>query len=402
MIHNDTKVQQTSHEINRKNSKFYLLVTLSGMTAFAPLVTDMYLPALPVLTGYFKTSVSMVQFTISTSMLGIALGQLFFGSVSDKMGRRQPLFISFVLYLLATGGCLLSPNIHTLIFFRLLQGLGAAGSIVIARSVASDWFTGKELLKFLALITAVQGIAPIAAPVAGGILLLLTNWKGIFLFLGILGLIVWAISLYLKESLPVHKRAKGSVYTSIKLFAPVFRNKPLILYIALLSFSMAIMFAYIASSPFIFQEHYNVSSIEYSLIFAINAVALTIGNLVAARFKNPQKTLNYAVLCLLAFSMLTGISLLFDIPLILLCISLFLTLLCAGATFPISTNLALDLEKKYKGTASAVLGASSFLVGSIVMPLSGLGNILHSTCGVMVGCAAFAAITLFFANKNNQ
>ncbi|MDR3269273.1 MAG: MFS transporter, partial [Tannerella sp.] len=220
MIRNDTKTYQTSPELNGRNSRLYLLITLSAMTAFAPLVTDMYLPALPALTDYFKTSASMVQFTISTSMLGIALGQLFFGSISDKLGRRHPLFLSFFLYLLATVACILSPNIQTLIVCRLLQGFGAAGSIVIARSVASDWFSGKELLKFLALIAAVQGIAPIAAPVAGGALLLFTNWKGIFIFLGILGLAVFVTCFRLKESLPVHKRAGISLYSSIKLFVP--------------------------------------------------------------------------------------------------------------------------------------------------------------------------------------
>jgi DHA1 family bicyclomycin/chloramphenicol resistance-like MFS transporter len=162
------------------------------------------------------------------------------------------------------------------------------------------------------------------------------------------------------------------------------------------------MFAYIASSPFIFQEHYGVSPMAYSIIFAVNAVALTIGNLLSARFKNPPKILNYAVASLFVCSVLTGFSLIMDLSLAFLCISLFLTLLCAGATFPISTNLALDLEKKYKGTASAVLGASTFLIGGIVMPLSGVGNILHSTCYVMIGCAALAGITSLFANKNNQ
>lgn len=399
MVQNDRENCYNSNDLSQRNSKIYLLVTLSTMTAFAPLVTDMYLPALPALSDYFKTSASMMQFTVSTSMLGIALGQLFFGFISDKSGRRRPLFSSFILYLLATAGCIFSPNIHALIVFRLLQGLGAAGSIVIARSVASDLFSGKELLKFLALISAVQGIAPVAAPVAGGTLLLFTDWKGIFLFLGLLGLLTLIFCFYLKESLPVHKRAKVPVYASFKFFIPVFRNKPLMLYIALLSFSMAIMFAYIASSPFIFQEHYGVSPMAYSIIFAVNAVALTIGNLASARFKNPQKTLNCAVTLLFVFSVITGITLISDLPPAVLCVSLFLTLLFAGATFPILTNRALDLEKKYKGTASAVLGAITFLAGGTVMPLAGIGNILHSTCYVMVTCAAFAGITLLFANK---
>jgi DHA1 family bicyclomycin/chloramphenicol resistance-like MFS transporter len=392
----------TSQKKSGSNSKLYLLVTLSAMTAFAPLITDMYLPALPALTDYFNTSASMVQFTISTSMLGIAVGQLFFGSISDKLGRRRPLFASFLLYLLSTVGCLLSPGIYMLIGFRLLQGLGAAGSIVIARTIASDWFSGKELLKFFALMAVVQGIAPIAAPVVGGMLLLFTDWKGIFLFLGLLGLLIMCACFYLKESLPAEKRAKGAVYASFKLFIPVFKNRPLILYIALLSFSSAVMFAYIASSPFIFQEHYGVTPIAYSIIFAVNAVSLAIGNLLSVRFEKPEKALNYAVAGMLGLSLFTGVSLLLDLPMAALCIALFLTLLCVGATFPVSTNLALDLEKRYKGTASAVLGASTFLVGGVMMPLAGIGNILHSTAYVMVGCAVLAAVTLLVINKKQN
>lgn len=399
MFQNNKAIQQNSTELNQRNSKIYLLVTLSAMTAFAPLITDMYLPALPALSDYFATSASMVQFTITASMLGIALGQLFFGSVSDRSGRRRPLFVSFALYLLATVGCIFSPNIHALIAFRLIQGLGAAGSIVIARSVASDLFSGKELLKMLALIAAVTGIAPVVAPVAGGALLLVTDWKGIFLFLGLLGLLTLLCCFYMRESLPVHKRAEVSAYASFKFFVPVLRNKSLMQYVALLSFSMAIMFAYIASSPFIFQIHYGVSPIAYSIIFAINALALTIGNIVSARFKNPEKMLNYSVAFLLIFSIATGISLVLDLPPAVLCVSLFATLFCAGSTFPVSTNLVLDLEKKYKGTASAVLGASTFLVGGIIVPLSGLGNILHSTCYVMVGCAAVTVILCFSQTK---
>jgi DHA1 family bicyclomycin/chloramphenicol resistance-like MFS transporter len=387
------------NDIKKDNSKFFLLITLSAMTAFAPLITDMYLPSLPAITEFFNTSVSMVQLTISTSMFGIAIGQLFFGPISDKTGRRKPLFASFILFLLATIGCILSSSIHMLITFRLLQGLGAAGSIVTARSVAADKFSGKELLKFLALITAVQGVAPIVAPVIGSVLLLFTNWKGIFIFLGILGLLIFIIATYLKESLPFEKRAKVSVISTFKLFAPVLKNKPLMLYIALLSFAQAVMFAYIASSPFIFQEHYGISPMAYSIIFAANAVALALGNLIAARFDNPKKVLKIAICGLLVFCLMTSTTLLLNTAIAWFCAALFLTLLCAGAIFPITTNLALDLEQRYKGTASAVLGASSFLLGGIAMPLAGLGNILNATAFVMSGCAIITIILLCIVNK---
>jgi DHA1 family bicyclomycin/chloramphenicol resistance-like MFS transporter len=394
--------KQISSDLQFKNGRLYLLFTLSAMTAFAPLITDMYLPSLPALTAYFDTSTSLVQLTISTSMLGIAIGQLLFGPVSDKTGRRRPLFASFILYLLSTVACLFARNIYLLIGFRLLQGLGAAGSIVISRSVATDLFKGRELLSFLALIAVVQGIAPIVAPVIGGVLLLFTCWKGIFLFLGILGLIVFGVSAYLKESLPSHKRAKVPVIHIFKFFVPVVKNRLLMLYVALLSFSMAFMFAYIASSPFIFQEHYGVSPVVYSIFFAGNSLALVVGNILSAKLKNPHRTLRYGITGLFVCSLLTGVLLLSDASIAYFCITLLLSLFFAGATFPISTNLALDLEEKYKGTASAILGASTFLVGGIVMPLSGLGNILHSTAYTMAGSALTALLLLFAINKTTK
>ncbi|MDR1356669.1 MAG: multidrug effflux MFS transporter [Tannerellaceae bacterium] len=376
---------------NEKNSKIYLLITLSAMTAFAPLVTDMYLPALPALSGYFRTSASMAQMTISTSMLGIAAGQLFFGPLSDKMGRRRPLFASLALYLSATVGCFLSTGIVMLIVFRLLQGLGAAGGIVLARSVAADLFSGKDLLKFLALIAAVQGVAPVAAPVAGGALLLITDWKGIFVTLGLLGVMVMIAGLRLKESLPKHRRIDTPLVSTFRFFAPVLRNRLFMFYIALMSFSMAVMFVYIASSPFIFQEHYGVSPMAYGVIFAVNAVALTIGNLLSAKLKNPHATLKYSIAGLFCFSLAASATLLLDAGIYVLCVPLFFALLFAGATFPVTTNLALDLERKFKGTASAVLGATTFLVGGAVMPLAGIGDILLPTAAAMTLCATIAA-----------
>jgi DHA1 family bicyclomycin/chloramphenicol resistance-like MFS transporter len=139
----------------------------------------------------------------------------------------------------------------------------------------------------------------------------------------------------------------------------------------------------------------------YSVIFAVNAVALMIGNLLSARLKNPYKTLKYSVIGLLCLSLLTCVTLLFDAEIYIVCVALFFSLLFAGATFPIATNLALDLEQKYRGTASAVLGAATFLVGGAVMPLAGIGNILVSTAVVMAVCAVLVGVIFFIINKLN-
>ena len=151
-----------------RNSKLYLLMVVGAISALGPFVTDFYLPSLPALTGYFTTTASLVQLSLTFSMIGLAVGQLFIGPMSDHYGRKQPLVWSMVVFCLATTGCLLSPNIHTFLAFRLLQGLAGAGGVVISKSIASDLYEGPELARFFSMLSAVQGLAPICAPVQIG------------------------------------------------------------------------------------------------------------------------------------------------------------------------------------------------------------------------------------------
>ena len=166
-----------------QNSKTFLLVLLGILAAFGPFVTDMYLPGLPSMTVYFDTTASMVQLGITTAMLGLGFGQIIVGPLSDKYGRKLPLLLSLWLFIFSTIACICSWSIGAFIFFRFLQGIAGAGGIVISRSVATDCYGGKELAKAFAMISAVNGLAPILAPVGGGVMLKFTNWLGIFVFL---------------------------------------------------------------------------------------------------------------------------------------------------------------------------------------------------------------------------
>ena len=168
----------------------YLIVLLGILTAFGPLVTDMYLPTLPSMTVYFGTSQSMVQMGLTASMAGLALGQLLFGPLSDKFGRRPLLLVSLLLFVASTVICIFSPTIYVFVGMRLFQGIGAAGGIVISRSVATDRYRGKELVKVLAVIGVINGIAPVAAPVLGGVLTDAVGWRGIFVILLAIGVIL--------------------------------------------------------------------------------------------------------------------------------------------------------------------------------------------------------------------
>lgn len=375
-----------------QNSKTFLLVLLGLLSAFGPFVTDMYLPGLPSMTVYFDTTASLVQLGITTAMLGLAFGQVIIGPLSDKYGRKLPLMASLWLFILSTIACIFSWNIGAFIFFRFLQGIAGAGGIVISRSVATDCYSGKELAKAFAMISAVNGLAPILAPIGGGIMLKFTNWLGIFAFLLFIGIVLILLCLKLKESLPAERRITVPAFSSFRNFIPLLGKREFMGYVLIQAFTFGTIFAYISSSPFILQEHYRLSPLAYSLCFAINAVALIIGTASAGRFRNIRKGVVTGVASSFVLSIFTGVTLWLEMPIIYFEIALFLTLAFGGIVLPTSTALALDTERQNAGTASAIFGAISFLAGGIVSPLVGIGNILHSTAIIMVASSAIALL----------
>lgn len=375
-----------------QHSKTFLLVLLGLLSAFGPFVTDMYLPGLPSMTIYFDTTASLVQLGITTAMLGLGFGQVIIGPLSDKYGRKLPLMASLWLFILSTIACIFSWNIGAFIFFRFLQGIAGSGGIVISRSVATDCYSGKELAKAFAMISAVNGLAPILAPIGGGIMLKFTNWLGIFTFLLFIGIVLILLCLKLKESLPAERRITVPAFSSFRNFIPLLGKREFMGYVLIQAFTFGTIFAYISSSPFILQEHYRLSPLAYSLCFAINAVALIIGTASAGRFRNIRKGVVTGVAGSFILSIFTGVTLWLEMPIIYFEIALFLTLAFGGIVLPTSTALALDTERQNAGTASAIFGAISFLAGGIVSPLVGIGNILHSTAIIMVVSSAIALL----------
>lgn len=381
-----------------QNSKTFLLVVLGILAAFGPFVTDMYLPGLPAMTAYFGTTASMVQLGITTAMLGLAFGQIIVGPLSDKYGRRKPLLLSLGVFFFSTIGCIFSWNVEVFIFFRFLQGMAGAGGIVISRSVATDCYSGKELAKAFAMISAVNGLAPIIAPIVGGVLLKFTNWQGIFFALLVLGILLLLLCGRLKESLPREKRITISAFSSFQAFLPLLVKRKFMSYVWVQALILGVIFAYISSSPFILQQHYELSSLMYSFCFAGNAIALIIGTTWASYFRSMRKGVLLGVGGSFLLSILTALTLWFELPILYFEGALFFTLLFSGLVMPTTTTLALDAERQKAGTASAILGAVGFLIGGIVSPLVGLGNILHATAIVMVACS-FIALGLMCRNK---
>lgn len=375
-----------------QKSKTFLLILLGLLAAFGPFVTDMYLPALPSMTVYFGTTASLVQLGITAAMLGLGAGQVVAGPLSDKYGRKPPLLFSLGLFIVSTVACLFCRSIGAFIFFRFLQGVAGAGGIVISRSVAADCYAGKELAGAFAMISAVNGLAPILAPVGGGLMLKFTGWQGIFVFLLLLGVILLLLCARMQESLPAGRRPSGSVFSSFRSFVPLLRKRRFMGYVLVQAFVLGMIFAYISSSPFILQEHYGLSPWTYSLCFAVNAVALILGTTAAGRFRSIRRGMVWGVYGLFALSVLTGLTLWLEMPVFYFEAALFPALFSGGLALPTSTTLALDAERQHAGTASAIFGAVSFLAGGMVSPLVGLGNILHTTAMVMVACAAAALL----------
>jgi len=375
-----------------RNSKLYILIFTGIVSAFGPFVTDFYLPALPALSEYFDTTASLVQLSLTFSMIGLAVGQLIIGPLSDKYGRKSPLMFSLVVFCISTLGCLYSPGIYAFLFFRLLQGFSGAGGVVISRSIALDLYGGKELTRFFSMLSCVQGLAPVCAPVLGGILLEVMDWKGIFWVLLVIGMALIASLHFFKESLDAEIRQKGSIFSTFKHYLPVLRNRQFMRYVLVQAFAMGVMFTYIAASPFIFQNHFSTSPLFYSFCFGVNALGIMLGSLAVSHFRNARTALRTGVIGFAWMSLPVAAALVFSPSVWVVEVLLFFFLIFLGLILPSSTTLALDLERENSGNASALLGFLMFLFGGVLSPLTGMGNMLCTTGMIFIVCCAGAWI----------
>ena len=369
----------------KANSKLFLVLLLGVLSAFGPFVVDLYLPSLPQLASFFETSASMTQLTLTTAMIGLAVGQLLLGPLSDKVGRKKPLIISLVIYIISTVLIVFSSNIETMIVLRVIQGLSSAGSVVISRAVATDLYRGREMTRFFGLLMTINGIAPIISPILGSLLLEYISWKGVFVFLALIGVIVLFFCFRLKESLNVENRLQGSIFSTFSTFAVIIKNRLFMSYVGIESFLLGAMFAYIAASPFILQSFYGLSAFIFSLCFGANGAALVIGSNVGGKMPD-GKALAIGVLGFVVTALYTIAILLIQPHWLFVEIGFFAMLLLMGITFPAISSLAMESERQYAGSASALLGFAPFFLGGIVSPLVGIGNIFYSTALVILAC----------------
>ncbi|MFE0702884.1 Bcr/CflA family multidrug efflux MFS transporter [Streptomyces sp. NPDC058872] len=379
-----------------------LLVTLvlGGLTALPPLSMDMYLPALPEVTSALGAPAATVQLTLTACLAGMALGQLVVGPMSDKWGRRRPLLIGMTVYVLATAVCALAPSVELLAGFRLLQGLAGAAGIVIARAVVRDLYDGVEMARFFSTLMLISGAAPIVAPLIGGQILRITDWRGVFHVLTVIGVlltvVVWR---FLHETLPPERRHEGGVGQALRTMRGLLADRTFTGYVLTGGFAFAALFAYISASPFVIQEIYGASPQTFSLLFGLNSVGLVIvgqinGKLLVGRV-SLDKALGWGIatllLAALALTLMTG-GAFGEVGLAPVAAGLFVLMSAMGLTLPNTNAQALLRTPHAAGSASALLGTSSFLIGAVASPLVGIAG-EHTAVPmavVQLGCAALA------------
>jgi MFS transporter, DHA1 family, multidrug resistance protein len=355
-----------------------LVVLLGALSAFGPLSMDMYLPGLPSMARDLSAPAWAAQLTITTSMLGLAGGQLVAGPISDALGRRRPLLAGVAAYAAASLLCAMAPTIWLLLAFRLIQGAAGAAGIVIARAIVRDVHEGIAAARFFALLMLVGGLAPILAPIAGGQLLHVTDWRGIFLVLaGIGALLVLAAWWMLGETLAPQARHGGGLVATLGVFGGLVRDRAFLGYTLAMGLSFGAMAAYIAGSPFVLQDIYGVSPQLFSALFALNAVGIIAASQISRTLVErlgPRRLLVAGVSIGALGGLGTLASVVLDAGLAGLLPSLFVLVASVGLVLPNASALALADHPRTAGSASALLGLSQFAIGAMAAPLAGVGG----------------------------
>jgi DHA1 family bicyclomycin/chloramphenicol resistance-like MFS transporter len=375
-----------------------LVIVLGSINAIGPLSIDMYLPAFPEITQALDTGASQVQLTLTACVAGLALGQLLIGPLSDRFGRRVPLIAAMLTYAVASLLCAAATSVEALIALRFIQGLAGAGGIVISRAVVRDLHSGAAAVRLFSSLMLVTGLAPILAPLAGGQLLAVTSWKGIFLSLSIVSALIAVLAAAgLRETLPVERRSTSGLRRTVQTMAGLLRDRSFVGYALAGGLTFGALFAYISGSSFVLQRIYGLSPQLYSLTFAMNGLGLIAASQVNARIVErvgPTRLLRRA----LGFVVAAALTLLVVVSVGGLSVwavlaPMFVIVSSLPFVLPNSTALALADHATVAGTASALLGLIQFMVGAIAAPLVGVaGPDSAVPMGVVMGLLAVGAL----------
>ena len=356
-----------------------LLGTVVFTTAIAPLATDMYVPAFPDVARDLGTSATGVQLTLTTFFVGMATGQLIGGPFSDQRGRRRPLLAATVLMLFASIACALAPSIAFMALARFVQGFAGGWAMVVGRAVIVDLASGTQLVRALNLVQGVGGIAPIVAPLLGGVILQVADWRAPFwVIAALVVLMIVATFAVVPESLPPQRRHAGGLATFARDARTVLGNRGYVGYVLVAAAAMVGLFAYVATSAFVLRSMNGLSALAYSIDFAANAAGMTLAALLAARLAgrvDTRRVILIGQLLALAAGLLMLVGALFlGTPLVLAVVSFFAFMVAIGLLWGNAGALAADAVPEHPGTGSAVLGMLQWGTAGFAAPLAGLGG----------------------------
>lgn len=373
-------------------------ILIALLATIGPIGIDMYLPSIPVMATSLGSSEGAIQLSLMTFFVGLMLGQLMYGPLSDKFGRKPLIYLGLGIYILGSIGCTFAQSVEQLQWIRFIQGLGGSIGMVIAFAIIKDQFQGPAMGKMMSMVLAILGLSPVAAPLIGDGLQALGSWRNIFIFLAVYAAIVLAaVAMLLPETRQVELRQQFKLSQTIKLYGQIIRDRKFIIYSLTLCIAQAGFFAYIAGSASVFISEYQLSSTQFSLLFAFNAFGL-----IAAAIFNPKvhekfgplnayKIMNSSFLLIMAVLLLAqclGYS-----NLIFFCSALFIAVALLGFIMPTGSHLALMFQHKNAGTASALLGALQFGFGAIITTLTGKFSNFGSLglVTIMFACALISA-----------
>ncbi|MGC4805994.1 multidrug effflux MFS transporter [Micromonospora sp. DT233] len=373
-----------------------LLVLLGALTAMGPLSLDMYLPAFPAMTDDLGASQAQVQLSLTACLIGLAAGQFVTGPLSDRWGRRRPVLIGLAAYALLSLVCAFAPNAGLLAAARFVQGFAGGTGVVVARAIVRDLYAGRAAAKYFSRLSLVFGVAPVAAPGVGSLVLQFGSWRAVFVTLTVIGLLLTAaVAWRLPETLPAERRSTGGLGGTVRTMASLCADRVFMGYVLAQGFAFAALFAYISGSSFVFQDVFGVSAGAFSLIFGLNALALVAAGQANARlldrFHPGTLLIGVGVVGLVAaVGVLTG-ALAGSVWAV--AVALFVFVGTIGMTTPNSTALALDRQASHAGTAAALMGALQSVIGALAAPLVGLGG-EGSAVPMAVVVAGAAALSL--------
>lgn len=370
-----------------------VLIALGALTTLGPISTDLYLPTLPGLGRDLGASDSLAQLTMSACMVGLALGQLVAGPLSDRSGRRRPLLAGLALFAVSSLLCALAPNLWLLVALRLIQGLAGAAGLVISRAMVRDLYSGDRAVRVFSSLMAVTGLAPVVAPLAGGQLARVTDWRGTFWVLTGIAVVLLLVAAFLPETLAPEARHGGTGV--VASFAALGRDRVFVGYVLVLALGGSALFTYIGLSSFVLQDQYGIGATTYSLIFAANSVGIVIAsniNRVVVRRYGPRRMLATGLTCGLTGGAIALTAALTGAGLPMLLPGLFLVVSGVGFSMPNSTALGMERHGERAGAASALLGTLQFLAGALVPPLLSSGGATDLVMAAGVTCSYLAAL----------